>query len=341
MARIPDSSFRNWKDSQTIFAKEYIQEREMLRVANNDNHERIEQLEEESNYLRLDDNYLDQSAGHQSYPMGISVFRATNWTLDPNIFIQTFRTTTGATQIITKIGKETKMWTRQTEAEAWQTAESVAFKKDVQVGKITPDDGGVEINVREETGDVLAEILKKGTGMHTFYAISGSKNLPSGKSIRGIVHLTSPTFGWLLAQDYMGETFVNYVDSGKWRGWKSLSGTQERLWSGTYYMLESQNVKPTKKLSECQTGWILVWSDYDPGVGSNNYHWAVSYIPKTLAGITAGGTFVPIVIGMYEGRVDITSKYLYFTDTTISGGDLNSREENGSADVVLRYVYEF
>jgi hypothetical protein len=115
VAKINDGVFKNWQDVETIHAAEYVQEREMLRVAANDNAERIESIEE-----------------------SIVGFQLGN----------------------------------------------------AQLQKITNDNGSPIISVNATSGDVLAEILALGRGMRTFYAVSGSKNLPpTNISIRGISHL--------------------------------------------------------------------------------------------------------------------------------------------------------
>lgn len=51
MARINESAFKNWQDGETIKAAGYNQEREIIRVAINDNDTRIIQSQEVANGL--------------------------------------------------------------------------------------------------------------------------------------------------------------------------------------------------------------------------------------------------------------------------------------------------
>src|SRR5690606_5783832 len=99
-------------------------------------------------------------------------------------------------------------------------------------------------------------------------------------------------------------------------------------------------ITPKKKLSECKTGWALVWSDYDYSVGANDSHWAFSYVPKKFATMS-GGAFFPVVNNMNPTRVDLAAKYLYISDTQIKGHADNAEAGNNGNDVCLRYVFEF
>jgi hypothetical protein len=152
MAKIPDGTFTTWHDTETIKAVDYNRERELLRIATNDNDTRLSSLEISTEGIKLG------------------------------------------------------------------TA---------QLQKITADDGGVKIDVNrigDTQGDVLAEVLTAGKGFHTLYASSGTKNLPpSNISIRGYAHITdvNPAFGYVKVIDFKGVEYSNYIDNGKWLGWKT------------------------------------------------------------------------------------------------------------------------
>jgi hypothetical protein len=223
-------------------------------------------------------------------------------------------------------------------------AKETDIRTKAQMLKITNDDGGVSIFANLPTDDILQRILSKGVGLHTFYAVTGSKNLPpSGISIRGVAQLTTANFGWIWCIDYQNQMWTNYLDNNVWRGWARLADhTQERLWSGIAYPDANQTIKPSKKLSECRTGWILVWSDYDYSVGSNDIHWAFTHIPKSFASFDKGGGFFASIVNyMSDTTVDNTGKYLYINDGDITGADFNKQEANRSNDVCLRFVYEY
>jgi hypothetical protein len=171
--------------------------------------------------------------------------------------------------------------------EAADNSKDAELRKIAQLSKITNDSGGVKLSVSVTTGDILQTIVAAGQGMYTFYAVSGSKNLPANGtsgSIRGIAQMTSANYGWIWATDYLNNIYTNYIDTGVWRGWRRLvsdKDTQGVLWTGAAYMVATTTATPTKKLSECRNGWILVWSDYDAGTGSNDYDVFYSFIPKS------------------------------------------------------------
>lgn len=54
MGRIPDGSFKNWQDTEVVHATDYKQEREMLRVAINDNDTRILNVEGQNLVSRVE-----------------------------------------------------------------------------------------------------------------------------------------------------------------------------------------------------------------------------------------------------------------------------------------------
>jgi hypothetical protein len=59
MAKIPDNSFKQWRDAETISATDYVKEREVLRVATNDNDTRIKTLETDVDAVEIKANDLD------------------------------------------------------------------------------------------------------------------------------------------------------------------------------------------------------------------------------------------------------------------------------------------
>lgn len=110
------------------------------------------------------------------------------------------------------------------------------------------------------------------------------------------------------------------------------------LWSGGWFMASGQDVTPSKPLSECRNGWVLMWSKYD----NNKQYWAdmvSTYIGKELV-TTSNPAGVRIAFG---GWGDIlVHKYLTITDTQIKG---NSQNTGGSPTyggrAVLVRIHEF
>ena len=220
---------------------------------------------------------------------------------------------------------------------------------------MTASDGNVKQTI---TGDVLSVIKSWGVGVYTAYSSGGStssnSNMPkTSESWRYLIHKTGANFGWVLAFGSSGSIYSNYLDSGNWKGWKAIwDATPSPLWApsngtGGYYMTAGHTVTPSKKLSECRNGWILVWSDYNTDEGSTgDYDFTCSVIPKIRPSGDkwAGHSWLfDLPIGMQQVSPYTTEtrrmKWLYVYDNKLTGHDANN--QNGRNDCVLRAVYEF
>lgn len=215
-----------------------------------------------------------------------------------------------------------------------------------QMTKITTDTGAAKINISDTSGDILSSIVSAGTGLYTFYAVSDSNNLPANGtsgSIRGIAHMTSATFGWVYATDFKNNIYTNYMDSGVWRGWHRLvadDDTQSVLWTGIKYPAAADTITPSKKLSQCKNGWVLVWSDYDVGVGPNDSDFAFSYIPKGDPFLGKNHLFT-ISNNLSASALNVIVKKLLVSDASLVGYDENNVTATTTNDVVLRNVLEW
>lgn len=120
------------------------------------------------------------------------------------------------------------------------------------------------------------------------------------------------------------------------------------LWSGALYVNAGQTVTPSKPLSECRGGWILLWSDFDADTGTfNDGDFCTTVIPRISPNGAAwnGKSFyceIPRYIG--SDQEDLTTesriiKMIYIHDDKIVGHAANNKGVR--TDVVLRAVYEF
>lgn len=109
------------------------------------------------------------------------------------------------------------------------------------------------------------------------------------------------------------------------------------LWSGGWYMGANQVVTPSKPLSECRNGWVLMWVKYMNNTSSWN-DMVQTYIGKDMV-TTSSTSGVRLVFGGY-GDV-VAHKYLYVTDTQITGNDNNFKGENFANRAVLARIHEF
>lgn len=230
--------------------------------------------------------------------------------------------------------------------------DSAYISKDLQ---FTGDNGGVMISYLKDDGkNVLDEIAALPTGLYTIYSQSGTAGNPkTTEAWRFVVHKTGTNTGWVQGYGSIGSVYTNYQDGATtgWRGWRCIwDNDPNPLWSGAMYMSSSnstpQTVTPSKKLSECRTGWLLLWSDYDAGDGANDADFATTIIPKNNpSGSTWGGKSflcdIPRYVGSNAEDVDTERriiKVIYVHDDRIEGSYQGAYDERN--DVVLRAVFE-
>ncbi|USK77911.1 hypothetical protein [Peribacillus frigoritolerans] len=213
--------------------------------------------------------------------------------------------------------------------------------------KITPDDGGsVKYYLNSPTDDLFATVV--GKNLATFYSKEGVKNHPpTSESVRGIFVTDKLGYGEMLAMGWEGSIWRATLSSdGVWKPWNKILGMNDHksnlLWQGAAYPLQGYTITPTKKLSECRNGWVLIFSDYDYGVGSNNFHWVQHRVHKGfLENHSMSGYYFVMQRAMSGLSTAITGKAMDFYDNKIVGGEYNDSDENGSRDVCLRYIYEW
>lgn len=115
------------------------------------------------------------------------------------------------------------------------------------------------------------------------------------------------------------------------------------LWSGSYYMKDGQSITLSDSISDQLTGVILAWSAYVDGA-AGDYDWNYIFVPKEHV-LRHSGSGVAMTLISSTGWTR-GSKYVYVSDTSISGHSNNNKEsteENGwivnPSRFVLRYVY--
>lgn len=198
------------------------------------------------------------------------------------------------------------------------------------------------------TGDVLTTIAGLSAGVHTCYSAGGSSatatNAPNTiESWRYLIHKNYAAYGWVMAFGSEGSLFINYVDNGTWRGWKPIwDNNPSPLWSGAYFMNANQTIYPSKKLSECKNGWVLLWSDYTSANGAGNGDIVATYVPKRSydGSNWAGHSWLADVPVEATSSVELRCvKKLYMWNDRIVGNSIN--ETSPRNNVVLRGVYEF
>ncbi len=212
--------------------------------------------------------------------------------------------------------------------------------------QMTADNGDVELSWSGK--NIVNEFKALASGMTTVYSPAGATNNPnSSESFRFMIHKTgSANFGWIMAFGSQGSVYTGYIDSGTWKGWKTIwEYAPTPLWTGGYYMTAGHTVTPSKKLSECRNGWILMWSDFDPGEQANNTDFYATVIcKKAYAGQNWQGGEWYCDVPRYSAGTATDSesrviKVLKIYDAKIVGTANNDAAPRN--DVVLRAIYEF
>lgn len=216
--------------------------------------------------------------------------------------------------------------------------------------QIIADDGNAQYTYNKaDNPDLLAKIAAMPIGMHTAYSQSGITNNPKTiEAWRMLIHKTTATSIWVLAFGSSGSIFSNFKDSNGWKGWKAIYDVGSPvLWSGKLYPNANHTITPSKKLSECRNGWMLLWCDYDQDTSTvNDADFATTMIPKCRYDGDAwnGKNFLCDVPRFFGSATDTSlekriTKTLAIYDNKIVGNAVNSQGDRN--DVVLRAVYEF
>lgn len=210
--------------------------------------------------------------------------------------------------------------------------------------------GGVEYSYGSGSGkNVLTEISNMPQGLHTIYSIAGTTGNPeTAESYRYFIHKTSTTIGWIWAFGADGSIYSNYLaGANTFKGWKTIHDAKRKpLWTGSYYMTAGHTATPSKKLSECEHGWMLLWSDYDPDTSTvNNTDFCTTMIPnRNWAGGTWNGAAYYCDVPRYTAGTATDSESRIIKVLNVYDNKLVGTANNNAAprnDVILRAVYEF
>lgn len=138
--------------------------------------------------------------------------------------------------------------------------------------------------------------------------------------------------------DDSSQPFVFDINKAKFTGSLEVTSFENILWQGASYPNGATTIYPSKPLSECLTGWVLVWSYYDASTAQpGNYRFVLSHVHKNHARDAAGlSTFFPVPLST-TGQIAV--KTLYISDNRIVGHDDNMSTLNRAA--VLRRIYEY
>lgn len=181
----------------------------------------------------------------RTYPMGVTTFSNANDNSWPTTYgtVVTIRNADNSTLQYhirwNNVGSTMRVRSSRDIENAWQDwveIETVAgaeakISKAIEDYAIVAKDGTPKINLT--SGDFLDHMSKLSNGVYTFYASNEVKNIPNpNQSYRGVFHKVSANFGWLVGQDWDGNNYSNFLNTGNWKGWKdseTTSGAQAKV----------------------------------------------------------------------------------------------------------------
>lgn len=115
------------------------------------------------------------------------------------------------------------------------------------------------------------------------------------------------------------------------------------LWVGSVLPLATDTIIPTKKLSQCKSGWLLLWCDYNEDTQTaGNFDYSTTFIPKMrVNGTWSGQSFLDIIGASLADSGDyfMAVKKLAVHDDRITGFVGNGATTYGR-DICLRAIYE-
>lgn len=115
------------------------------------------------------------------------------------------------------------------------------------------------------------------------------------------------------------------------------------LWAGANVMGSGAIIRPSKKLSECKNGYIVVWCGYNSGAASNT-RFNTFIVPKGMLSnisLERVALYCPIIYTHYDtGKFDQTMKQLLIYNDRIEGFTGNNADTLSSG-MCLKFVFEY
>lgn len=233
------------------------------------------------------------------------------------------------------------------------------FKGNIEGGSVKSN-SNIDVTTNANVGDILT--VGGGGGRDKYFRLidTGNKELwrIRGYTDGGVTHF-SETVGSPELPATGLHTLDGYLPSGVHKSvyyWSMANGGRFRhnlkqtfsddiqinvfdniLWDGSMYPNATQTVRPTKKLSDCMTGWMLRWQNYTPGSGGglSNSQFQYTFVPKSQLQIGEG--YGVRVVLQHSGGASKT-KYIYIDDDSMTGHSTNAGDNN---NIVLSGVFEF
>lgn len=140
-----------------------------------------------------------------------------------------------------------------------------------------------------------------------------------------------------------GRTLERFHDGTEWGEWVCTSDfTGTLLWSGGWFMQDTQTITLPEPISKQKTGIVLVFSKYESGKQQND-NFSTHFVPKMQVATHPGCGHV-FLMTLDSTLSAMGAKYLVINDTTISGNANNNTSGTGcgitynNGKFVLRHI---
>ena len=136
-----------------------------------------------------------------------------------------------------------------------------------------------------------------------------------------------------------GSMYHRYFYDGTWSEWRRHANSDESqnvLWTGAYYMVDTHTATLTQKVSEQRNGIVLVFSAYGNG-GPIDIDFNVFFIPKEQVALHNGRSYDFLM--SRAGFEDIACKYLFIYDDKIIGAGGNATSSTGASGIKYNNGY--
>ena len=136
-----------------------------------------------------------------------------------------------------------------------------------------------------------------------------------------------------------GSMYHRYFYEGVWSEWRRHTNADESqnvLWTGAYYMVNTHTATLSQKVSEQRNGIVLVFSAY-ANDGPVDIDFNVFFIPKEQVALHNGKSYDFLM--SRAGFEDIACKYLFIYDDKIIGAGGNATSGTGASGIKYNNGY--
>src|SRR5699024_10947313 len=204
---------------------------------------------------------------------------------------------------------------------------------------ITPFEYEVDFNI----GDIVDVFNKKwGVSLSTPIVEILEIHEQGGFRIEATFGETRPTITKELKRKFddiedidKQEKYYEYVDKKIDKVEKKTTADYKPLWTGTVYLMDIHTIRPTKKLSDCRTGWVLQWQRYVPGEGKKNNIYQTTEVQKTILN---NGNNVGFRATLSRDD-NLIRKYFYVIDNKIEDHQRNGDGVDSELEFTVKYEY--